>query len=139
MSPKLKKQFQVKTFVEIEHPVFSFKYLTTNKKYTMKSLTDLRERERAFSAFFHCIHKMEACTWQTLHQQNKKEEGGIETLKFKDIFFSPKNYTLQDNEKVLSIRFARGKYRIIAFKKPSDPTCYIIGFDFYHNAYNHGS
>ena len=55
--------------------------------------------------------------------------------------FTTYDWTQGSRKQTYVFRFKAGSsdYRIIGIKENSDPTLYIIGSDFDHSAYNHGS
>lgn len=123
---------------DLNYPVFCFKYLTTNNKYNINFLKKSRDKQKAYGALFYKINELQTQKWEEIYMTNK--EVGLETIKFNNINFNPNNLKLTQDTKVISIRFKRGKYRIIGIKSSKNKDVFhVIGFDFNYSAYNHGS
>ena len=82
--------------------------------------------------------KLTSKTMKDIINFGKKQDCGFETLEFKQIEFSPNNYTLCKDEKIYSFRFGAGDgYRMLGFFEYNQTVLNIIGFDFNHSAYDH--
>lgn len=72
---------------------------------------------------------------------NLRKNSGLEAIpiyQFKKCFKNAVN--AKPDEKLFLQRFAGQDYRLIMYKSPDiDNLMYIIGFDFDHTAYDHGS
>lgn len=146
MSPKkIKKQADNNTIhypskqKEIDYPIFCFKHITTNSKYNIGYFRNkMRDKERAYSAFFHLISDIQTHSWRELGNLNKKNRGSFETLYYHQLKFCPRELEIAKDDKVLVFRFKRDKYRMIGFKSNDlKNLIHIIGFDFDFSAYNH--
>lgn len=143
MSHKIKKRNDVNLIKEpgnktITYPVLCFKYLTKNKKYNIKYFKKVREKQKAYGALFHLISRIQSNTWVDLLSKNKKI--GFETISCNELNLQPNQYNLTPDTKIYVLRFARGKYRLLGVKSSENKdVLHIIGFDFDHSAYNHGS
>lgn len=115
-----------------QFPAISYRYITTNKRYRI----DNKDGKLAYILHNRLIEIMQN-DWKYWHTQNKKR--GLETINYSEINFSPCNYTLTGDEKIIVFRFDGDDKRILGFKKNNCPILYIIGFDLNYSAYNHGS
>lgn len=119
----------------IDYPVFSFKHITTNKKYNINYFNKARDKAKAYGALFYIIDVLQNRSW--LESMNSDKKSGFETIPYKELKFSPKNFTLTKDDKLLVVRFCRDNYRMIGMKE--DNVFHVFGFDFNYSAYNHGS
>lgn len=122
------------------NPSFSFEHLTSNTKYNFEFFgKDKNLKISAKAAVCDRLQEISQQTWIFWNSQRKAV--GIETLKADDLYFKPCGYDFSDDEKVIVFRFSflRNDCRIIGIKKSPCSVYYIIGFDFNHNAYDHGS
>ena len=157
MSRKLKRQnanpkISQKSLSEVEarcyaeqYPHVSFRYITTNSQYNFNYIEklDADERDKAYHGLLFYLKELTDLPWTHWHGM-RKEAGGIETLPAKQIRFSPSSGKIfSEDEKVIVLRFdthlGRFKGRIIGFKDSPCSAFYVIGFDFDHSSYNHGS
>lgn len=120
-----------------EYVTFCFKHLTTNNTYRFKSISNYREKCKAFEELFKKIDEIQNTPWIDFGMRSRNS--GYEMLRSNSVYFNPKNEEQIKSEKYISIRFAQNKYRIIAIKSKNKPVLHIIGFDLNYNAYNHGS
>lgn len=118
----------------IDYPVFSFKHITTNNTYNIKYFKKTREKAKAYGALFYTMDTLQNRSW--LESMNLDKRKGFETIPYKALNFSPKNFTLTKDDKLLVVRFYRDKYRIIGMKE--DNIFHVFGFDFNYSAYDHG-
>ena len=117
-----------------QYPAISYRYMTTNKQYSLKDKCEP-------IALAHALHKrlleITQKSWLFWSQQDKNY--GFETLEFSRIKIKPSGYELTGDEKIFIFRFNSSNCRILGFRKDSCPTLYILGFDLKFSAYNHGS
>lgn len=119
-----------------ETVAFSFKYLTTEKKYNFGKLDKGGKREWC-TALFERTVEISSESWLTW--LNKEKGVGIETIPAESLNFSPKDRCFSPDEKVAIFRFNKGRGRIIGIKESKSPVFYVIGFDTDYSAYNHGA
>lgn len=124
------------------YPGFSFRFLTTNNRYNLKSLNcdDLR-------FFFARLQELSGETWVTLFARQKKTSG-LEFLLTSQLDFEiPKGLTASLGlektgvwrlDKVMVFRFAHQKGRILGMKPHDSDVYYILGIDTHFQAYDHG-
>lgn len=119
---------------------FSFGHLTTNKNFNFEFFSNnTHDLLAAKAAILDRLQELSQKSW--LYWQGLSKRQGIEMLLSDDIRFSPSGYSLSGDEKVIVFRFSFSgtDCRIIGVKKSPCSVFYIIGFDFDHSAYNHGS
>ena len=137
---KIKKFTQQKTFVtqtKRSHISLSWQYMTSNKKFTLDYFADdVRSKSQAMEGIFELIHEISSHDWTEILSRRKKSFGGCESIWAKQIKFSPSGYTLSDDEKIFVFRF-KHKFRLLGIQDKD--ILYVIGYDFDHSAYNHGS
>lgn len=122
-----------------QYPVFSFQHLTTNNHYNFEyfSSHDKKSMELAKSELYNKLEEISKTSWKDWIIQNKKL--GAEKLTFSRIHFSGQGIKLAPDEPMYIFRFDHQSKRIIGFRKDKCPIYYIIGYDFDHSAYNHGT
>ncbi|MDR1702001.1 MAG: hypothetical protein LBR56_04430 [Sporomusaceae bacterium] len=121
-------------------PLFSFAYLTTNNNYTFKHFNDSSEELACRKEFDKLLLLLSTTSWLDLIGRNKRQLGGYETIPIEQIAFSPANFHLSKDTKLLSFRFgSKDKYRMLGWRKDGCQALYIIGYDFDFSAYKHGS
>lgn len=125
-----------------QHLRFSFRYITSNKHYNFSYFSDMRIKLEAENAFINRLIELSSNDW--IHWSGQGKKTGFEALPFDDDMqkkFTTYDWTQGSRKQTYVFRFKAGSsdYRIIGIKENSDPTLYIIGFDFDHSAYNHGS
>lgn len=121
-------------------PSFSFEHLTNNDSFTFDYFAkDKRARNAAKTAVYDKLEKISREDWIFWYNQGKI--AGIETIPANQINFEPYDYSLSDDGKVIVFRFSYdgNDCRILGITKSPCPIYYVIGFDFNHNAYDHGS
>lgn len=119
-----------------QHPAFSYQHLTTNKEYNFEYFKDKNERMRAQSAAIKRLEEISENEWKYWNTQSKNV--GLESIEYSGIYIIPKGIVLSPDPKIYVFRFCSQEYRILGFRKESCPILFIIGYDFAHNAYNHG-
>lgn len=124
-----------------EHISFSTEYLTTNKGYNFNYFSNgqMRDKLRAYNAFWELIGLWSNKSIQDISVLRRTIDGGFKKIPINSLRFSPNKYLVQDLTYVYSVRFCNTEYRLIGFFKEKSAVFYVIGFDFAHNAYNHGS
>jgi hypothetical protein len=122
---------------KITHPVFCFRYLTNNKNYNFNYFNTDNERNEVYRYLYEKIITMSNSSWREFF--SKPKISGLETIEYKDFNFNVNKINLSKDDKLISIRFANQKYRIIGQKSElNDCVFHVLGFDFDHSAYNHG-
>lgn len=139
MDKKL-KHIQTKSTVSpaaksAETVAFSFRYLTSDKKYNFEKLDKGKKREWC-AALFDRMTVISSDSW--ISWKNKGKETGYETIPADRIAFAPQGRIVSPDEKVVIFRF-NNSGRIIGVKESNNPVLYIIGFDIDFSAYDHGS
>lgn len=123
------------------HPVFCFKYLTTNSNYNFDFFgKDTNKRRDASVALIERLEEISKLDWKEFYLCDKKH--GCETMDITFLNFKicdELRSTLTNDTKFLSIRFKNQKYRLIGIRKSTCAVLHIIGYDFDYSAYNHGS
>lgn len=119
---------------DIDYPVFSFKHITTNKKYNINYFNKVRDKAKAYGALFYIMDVFQNRSW--LESMNLDKKNGFETISYKELKFNPKSFDLARDDKLLIVRFKRDKYRMIGMKE--DNIFHVFGFDFNYSAYDHG-
>ena len=119
---------------DIDYPVFSFKHITTNKKYNINHFNKARDKAKAYGALFYIMDVFQNRSW--LESMNLDKKNGFETISYKELNFNPKGFSLAKDDKLLIVRFKRGYYRMIGMKE--DNIFHVFGFDFNYSAYDHG-
>lgn len=119
---------------------FSFRYLTTNSKFNFDyfSSSQLRDKVVAYDAFLDVMEFLSSKTKLDIIKMSRKDDGGSEKLPINSINFLPSGDCRESLEEVRSIRFGKGKYRLIGFWHNQSFVFCVIGFDFNFSAYNHG-
>ncbi len=122
-----------------EEVTLSFRFLTSNDDYNFSFFGKSKnEGQKTKAALYDRIEDITKNSW--LHWHNlSKFNGGIERIPAKELKFKPCSYEFSDGDKVIIFRFNGDKYRIIGLKIENSPCFYVIGFDFDHSAYDHGS
>ena len=123
--------------LQISHVVFSFKYLTNNKNYGMKSLPT-----GAHELLFSQLVLLSQSSLMKL-SESPRDKGGYENIKlsmFKESFQGmAMRFDIISRDSTLRVfRFGQNKYRLIT--KPDinhQHLLYIIGFDTQYKAYSH--
>lgn len=120
-------------------PVFNFRHLTLNDKYTFDGFKASQVNEKGKKAFelFVKLKMLSEKTWLELSKMNKSN--GYETLEYSRINFTPNELELKKDEKIHVFRFCHDQCRIIGYKSRENTNIlFIIGYDFDFSAYNHG-
>lgn len=122
-----------------QYPWFSFKDLTTNSKYNLKSLSG-RDAETTLRGMYQKLQELSSHTW--LYWMGMPKSAGLETMNYQDIRFTV-DANLAKDTTLYIIRFdtyqGANKGRIIGYKNTPCSVLHIIGFDIGFSAYNHGS
>lgn len=118
------------------NPMFSFQYLTTNKKYNLEKL-DKNQKATFLADLSARLIEISQKPW--IYWNNLPKDKGMETIPFKDINFSPNGLELSKDEKIIVFRFSSQNARILGVKSSSCAVYNIIGFDTDFSAYNHGN
>lgn len=129
----------------IEHALFSFKYLITNDNYTFKYFG--KDSRAASLAYKGLINKLNEISQEDMSSiLGKPKDIGIETLPYRQFNKPFQNIldgipVISKDSKLTVLRFKAGdkNYRIICKSDLSSQNImHIIGFDFDFSAYNHG-
>lgn len=128
---------------EKQYPFFSFRYTTTNKRYSLSSIEKLNasEQHAVLSGLVQRISEITKESWESLHNQ-RKNQNGYEMIPKYQIKFDFA-YPLTDDAKLIVFRFnthlGNKHGRIIGFKDSPCSAYYVFGLDLDFSAYNHGS
>lgn len=122
---------------QVEHIVFSFKYLSTNNRFGLKAL-----RGKDIAAFF--VEKMLELSKITMEQAwERGKVSGCEPIPFKEFADSVqeilKHTDIVQKDSLLTVfRFGENKCRIIGRSdKKQNNIFYVICFDIDFKAYGH--
>lgn len=123
-----------------QHPWFSFKYLTTNRNYTLYGLSQGRERELILWGLFDRLEELTHRPWLYWTQQPKRT--GLETISYDQLNFeADSSANLSKDTTIYIFRFdthlGNNQGRIIGFKKSPCAVFHIIGYDLDFSAYRH--
>lgn len=127
--------FESKLGIKYDYPIFSFKYLTNNKKYNFdaippKELNDFKVQ------LLSKIQTLETqYTTKSLFSMRKSEV--FEHFSIERLYFKPQGLIYSNDTKVYVFRIT-SDYRMICMFSDVAPIFHIIGFDFRFNAYSHG-
>lgn len=144
-SPKIKKDTAPENqgCSSDQHPFFSFRYMTSNKRYSLSYLDAIQgaSREKTLKSLYDKLETLSCYPWLYWTQQRKNI--GLETIMYERIKFEPKQGANLSKDSTLYIfRFdtyqGNGKGRIIGFKSTPCSVFQIIGYDFDFSAYDHG-
>lgn len=123
-------------YCTLDYPVFCFKHITNNKNFNFKFFKDKNQSLDMYKEFYKKLCELSNITLEKLHVLDKKN--GLEYINRKALNFEPNNYILSEDDKFISIRFCKEKYRMICIKsKVNKDVLHIIGFDFNYKAYKH--
>lgn len=139
-------KYRCKFSMDHDTILFSFKYMTNQKEFNwqkFKNSGDLRKDISILNEFHERLDSMSKGGWEDLRTRSK-DQGGRELLDYSQIYFSaydPRNdLKLTKDSKCMVVRFGGKKYRLIGYRSKLCPSLFhVIGFDFAHNAYNHGN
>lgn len=116
---------------------FSWKYITANQKYTFGYFSKFRDEVEARKELSKLLFSLSNMTWLDIAGKSKTDWCGSELLANRVLKFKPTNYEFSQDEKFVSFRFGSQRYRLLGVIENN--TLCIIGYDFDHSAYNHGS
>lgn len=122
-------------------PLFSFAFTTETKNYNFNYFNnDFRKELDVRQNLDRLLKEISSNTWVSLSSRSRYQLGGFETLSFDQVSCSPHNLTLAKDENIFSFRFGPAdSYRLLGCRKHGCQVLYIIGYDFNHSAYDHGS
>lgn len=140
--PKLDqdKKGELKCYSE-QYPWFSFRFLTTNNRYSLKYLENLGEHEKlhTLNGLLNKLKSMSENPWS--YWLGLRKQTGIETISYERLNFKLSNKKLSKETSIYIIHFdtyqGNGKGRIIGFKDSPCSVMHIIGYDFDFSAYKH--
>ncbi len=117
----------------------SLRYLTKDDNYLLERFRyDRQKWIDVLAAFYNYIARITSLSWLGFSAL-RKNAGGYEMLPARSLKKSVLGSCDEAPEKYYSCRFGNSdSYRMIGFKKASDPVFYITGFDLDYSAYNHG-
>jgi len=121
--------------VKYNYPIFSLKYLTTNKKYNFNGIKndELDEfREKLIEKIIDLESK-----YTTENLFSMKKSNFFEGINYYQLKFNIDNIEISKDTKVYIFRVT-SDYRMICVFSDVAPIFHIVGFDFRFNAYNHG-
>lgn len=125
---------------------FSFAYLSDDPHYGLLCLArtkDGSEKERT-EALISCLEKISRVSWPALEQLGKFR-GGPEVLPDGAVMHHVLLKQIEEagllkSGQLLSLRFGREEYRLMAWHSDEQPdTLWVLGADWDHSLYNHGS
>lgn len=122
-------------------PSLSFRYLTDNKKFNFQYFRENKtELGEMAPALFERLVEITSRSWEE-NRALGKYEGGYEVIPYRELKFHADSSCdlLTENSQILVFRYSGKRYRILGFRDGQNPVYYIIGFDFDHDAYNHGA
>lgn len=120
-----------------QYPSFSFRYLTTNRRYNFSAVPPDGDHDSTYDALFLRLVEISSESWTYWGQLRK--EMGYETIPYGQIRFQASGLPFISNDsKIIVFRFNGGSMRILGYKKAPCATLQIIGFDFDYSAYDHG-
>lgn len=141
MSNRLRKTKQknnkINKTINNDYYIFDFKYITTNKKYNFKFFKEEKSnKNEAYDELIKRIYSISNYTTDKFLLLGKQQ--GLETIKYHQLNFQPNGLDISADDKFISIRFNKDKYRIICIKSVKyKNVLHIIGFDFNFSAYKH--
>ena len=121
----------------------SFQMVTNERRYTFEQFEEnIRLGFQARKALDELLVELSSHTWRDLGKRRKEQFGGFESLSLSQIKSCLyKKSDLTPDMSVWVFRFSGKQYRLIAYKRAGDNenVLYILGYDFDHSAYDHGS
>ena len=121
-----------------QYPAFSFRYLTTNRRYNFEYFQDNKNEESKMHSLL--VKRLKEISekpysyWSGLGKVH-----GSEQIPYWRFRIAPNGLALSKDDKLVVFRFCQQNYRIIGIRLESCPTLFIIGFDFDYSAYEHGN
>lgn len=125
------------------HLGFSLEMLTDSKKYTFDYFaSNVRNECDARKYLDALLKEVSSHSWIELGKRGRKQLGGFEKIPYDsctEAIFKRSGLTPDAN--IWSFTFGTGisDYRMLAYKYSRCDILYILGFDFDHSVYNHGS
>ena len=127
----LKTKFEIK----YDYPIFSFKHLTSNKKFNFEGIKH-EEKDGFKKLLLDKIQEIESnYTTRTLFSLRKPNY--FESIPAERLNFNIDTIKISKDTKVYVFRVT-SDYRMICVFSDIAPIFHIVGFDFRFNAYNHG-
>ena len=118
---------------------FSFAHVTEKKNFNFSHFkSDARKENDARRGLDELLQELSRHSMLQLRDRGKEAFGGFEKLPRGRVRFNP-SWNLPEDENVYIFRFKSGGYRMLCVKDKKREVLYIIGFDFDHSAYDHGS
>lgn len=124
-----------------QFPWISFRSMTANANYNLKSLSTGSIRELTLVGLYKRLQELSSNSWVYWTQQPKKS--GLETLSYGDLNFEVgSSATLSKDTTIYVFRFdtyqGAGKGRILGYKSSPCSVFHIIGYDLDFSSYDHG-
>jgi hypothetical protein len=124
-----------------EYPAISFRFFTSNKRYTLDYFKAPQRRERldATARIYSRLAEISCKEWR--HWLTLPKEQGGEMLPEHRMNFKPSNADVRGDTKFIVFRTqtANGKgARIIGFREDGSSIFFVAGYDFDFTAYDHG-
>lgn len=123
---------------------FNFQYITSDSSYNLEFIKNAGGNGKSiYNDLLSFLQRVSQSSWEELRTKGKKN-GGFETLECsifkKSITRNITHKNLTDDTKLYVFRFGGNKYRLVGYKSNScKAALHILGFDFDHSLYNHGS
>lgn len=127
--------FESKLGIKYDYPIFSFKYLTDNKKYNFDAIPKNELKQFKVQLVSKILELETKYTTKTLFALRKPKV--FEFFNIEDLKFKPNKINYSNDTKIYIFRVT-SDYRMICMYSDVAPIFHIIGFDFRFNAYNHG-
>lgn len=127
--------FESKLGIKYDYPIFSFKYLTDNKKYNFDAIPENELKQFKVQLLSKILELETMYTTKTLFALRKPKV--FEFFNIEGLEFKPNKINYSNDTKIYIFRVT-SDYRMICMYSDVAPIFHIIGFDFRFNAYKHG-
>lgn len=123
---------------------FNFQYITSDSNYNFEYIKNQGGSAKGISKnLLSFLQRVSQSSWEELRTKGK-DNGGFETMELsnfkRSIVNNIKQKSLTNDTKLYVFRFGGNKYRLIGHKSSScKAAIHILGFDFDHSLYEHGS
>ncbi len=123
---------------------FNFQYITSDSNYNFEQIKkqggNAKEIYRDLLSF---LQRVSQSSWEELRTKGK-DNGGFETMELsnfkRSICSNIRQKNLTNDTKLYVFRFGGNKYRLVGHKSYGcKAALHILGFDFDHSLYDHGS
>lgn len=118
----------------------SLQYLSKNKQRNFEFFAkNWRAKETALIQFVELLKRLTSKTRLQISSIPKENDCGFEKIPFEQINCTPDGFKFGKGDDIFVFRFCNREYRLLGFFEEKVPVFNIIGFDFDHSAYPHGS